>query len=245
MKIKALALTLILSFNAFASCDAELAYGTPDGDGDELLLCKSAFLVGFDAEIREPRWTLMILDQDSVNKSCDSQPDFIPDPTLPKSVQENDSEFYKNVWDKGHLSDRASVDSSCESEQESVYYTNAVPQHEKMNRVGWRILEKRIRDLVNHLSGAKVYVLTGTITETYNVVPGTNLVIPDKLYKVIYIPEIKESAAFVYNNEPLKTKDLYKGVMTVSEFESKFNIHTFDIDESIKSEVGSVLKTIL
>lgn len=216
------------SYSYSFDCSEALKYGIPDTSHKVELLCKSAFVNGFDRSIGEPRWSLMIVTKNSINRTCDEQPDFIPDPEIPEYAQADNNAYYNNQWDKGHLSDRATIDSTCLAEREATYYTNAVPQHERMNRVGWRTLESRIRTVINKLGNEdEVYILTGTIIITNRKILDTNIVIPDKIYKAVYIPSLEQSAVFVYDNAVLKTEDLKNGIMTLDDFYNEYGVNTF------------------
>ncbi|MDW6094068.1 DNA/RNA non-specific endonuclease [Vibrio rhizosphaerae] len=240
-QLQSLSLSIMLvSGFAYADCFPHDSYGTPGGD---TLLCHESFEVGYNRELREPDWTAYQLTKESVEKSCSSNPDFRPDPAIPESEQANDDDYDDNVWDKGHLAPRANVDTSCNAELQSVYYTNAAPQHERMNRVGWRTLEGRINKLVRNLN-VPVYVITGVTHNTHEIVEGGTIEIPDRFWKAIYIPSLQQSIGFIYKNEELLTDNLFIGVHSLAALEYETGIKTFDISDDEKVTVGAVFSPL-
>ncbi|SIO96106.1 DNA/RNA non-specific endonuclease [Vibrio spartinae] len=227
---------MFVSGLVYADCFPHDNYGIPEGD---TLLCHESFEVGYNRKLREPDWTAYQLTKESVEKSCSSNPDFRPDPAIPESEQANDDDYDDNVWDKGHLAPRANVDVSCNAETESVYYTNAAPQHERMNRVGWRTLEGRINKLVRNLD-VPVYVITGVTHNTHDFVEGGTIEIPDKFYKALYIPSLHQSIGFIYKNEELLTENLVNGVRSLATLEYEIGMKTFHVSDDEKAVVGVV-----
>ena len=68
-------------------------------------------------------------------------------------ITSNNLDYYKNVWDKGHLAPAADFNCNYEKLRATFSYLNCALQHEKLNRGPWKNLEKYER----------------TLSETYNV----------------------------------------------------------------------------
>ena len=57
-------------------------------------------------------------------------------------VTSDNADYYKNVWDKGHLAPAADFNCSYEKLRQTFTYLNCALQHEKLNRGPWKSLEK-------------------------------------------------------------------------------------------------------
>lgn len=249
MKIsKLLVAVTLFSLPAFATnynpqpistgtCIPHDTFGHP-ASGD-MLLCRDSFEVGFDSKNKIPAWTAYRITQSSVDPICDKNPGFKADPYVPTHFQATNDDYKNNPWDKGHITPRATADVTCKAEVQSVYYTNAAPQLDKLNRYGWRMLEEEVRELANSMGEEPIYVVTGTIYSGNEKTPN-GVAIPEMFYKVLYIPSLGQSIAFVFPNAPLKMskKALSRGVMSVAAFESKYNLQPFKIPDSQKELVG-------
>ena len=62
-------------------------------------------------------------------------------------VTSDNTDYYKNVWDKGHLAPAADFNCDYEKLRATFTYLNCALQHEKLNRVPWKNLEKYARKL--------------------------------------------------------------------------------------------------
>tara|TARA_B110000211_G_scaffold224462_1_gene275543 strand:+ start:191 stop:808 length:618 start_codon:yes stop_codon:yes gene_type:complete len=62
-------------------------------------------------------------------------------------ITSDNADYYKNVWDKGHLAPAADFNCSYESLRQTFNFLNCALQHEKLNRGPWKNLEKYERKL--------------------------------------------------------------------------------------------------
>jgi len=62
-------------------------------------------------------------------------------------ITSDNTDYYKNVWDKGHLAPAADFSCSYEKLSATFNYLNCALQHEKLNRGPWKNLEKFERKL--------------------------------------------------------------------------------------------------
>ena len=61
--------------------------------------------------------------------------------------QSGSEDYYKNVWDKGHMAPAASFDCTPQMLKSTFSYLNCALQHEKLNRGAWKYLEMYERRL--------------------------------------------------------------------------------------------------
>jgi len=62
-------------------------------------------------------------------------------------ITSDNADYYKNVWDKGHLAPAADFNCDYEKLRATFTYLNCALQHEKLNRGPWKNLEKYERKL--------------------------------------------------------------------------------------------------
>lgn len=62
-------------------------------------------------------------------------------------ITSDNADYYKNVWDKGHLAPAADFNCNYENLISTFNYLNCGLQHEKLNRGPWKNLEKFERKL--------------------------------------------------------------------------------------------------
>ena len=63
------------------------------------------------------------------------------------AITSDNADYYKNVWDKGHLAPAADFNCDYEKLRATFSYLNCALQHEKLNRGAWKYLEKYERKL--------------------------------------------------------------------------------------------------
>jgi len=92
-------------------------------------------------------------------------------------------DYYRNVWDKGHMV--PSADFNCDKKlMKSVFsYVNCALQHEELNRKQWKYLERHERKLTQY---GDVYIIIKIIFTASEKLP-TGATIPSFFQKEIYL----------------------------------------------------------
>lgn len=128
------------------------------------------------------------------------------DPVIGSKNQLDNRYYYKNPWDRGHITRRTAVtwgDSSYtarKASNESCSFANATLQHENFNQDEWRVPELYIQSFDRARNG-KISIITGSIfTENDRFyVPRNARVeparVPSGFWKIIYYIDKKKSAA--------------------------------------------------
>lgn len=57
----------------------------------------------------------------------------------------NEKDYYKNVWDKGHMAPAATFSDSRDNLKQTFTYLNCALQNQYLNREEWRLLEQKER----------------------------------------------------------------------------------------------------
>jgi endonuclease G len=116
-----------------------------------------------------------------------------------KDVKTSDAKDYeKNEWDKGHVAPAADFNCTKEMLYKTFSYLNCTLQHEKLNRVHWRLLEDYER-LLAYVEGPVNVEVKVIFDKTPKRVP-TGAAIPMAFQKTI-ITKTK-TIKFYFKNEP-------------------------------------------
>ena len=116
-----------------------------------------------------------------------------------KDVKTSDAKDYeKNEWDKGHVAPATDFNCTKEMLYKTFSYLNCTLQHEKLNRVHWRLLEDYER-LLAYIEGPVNVEVKVIFDKTPKRVP-TGAAIPMAFQKTI-ITKTK-TVKFYFKNEP-------------------------------------------
>jgi DNA/RNA endonuclease G (NUC1) len=116
-----------------------------------------------------------------------------------KEVHTSDNkDYYRNVWDKGHLAPAATYSDSYENLRQTFSYLNCALQNQYLNRGEWRLLEEEERDWDDSQN------LTITVDlvwdDGYEILPSGGH-IPTDMIKHIYFENDKVWRCFEFENE--------------------------------------------
>ena len=117
----------------FASCNA---YPT------EVIIDKDIYIVWYDTTLQQPTKVSYWVTNRPKNADRKGM-SFYKEPMIQTS---DNADYYKNVWDKGHMAPAAHFSDSKENLYKTFSYLNSALQHEKLNRGAWRFLEAAVRE---------------------------------------------------------------------------------------------------
>src|SRR6056300_1951731 len=110
----------------------------------------------------------------------------------------DNKDYYRNVWDKGHLAPAATYSDSYENLKQTFSYLNCALQNQYLNRGEWRLLEEMEREWDDEQN------LTITVElvwdEGYEILASGGHV-PTDMIKHIYFEEDGEWKCFEFENE--------------------------------------------
>jgi len=95
-------------------------------------------------------------------------------------ITSDNADYYKNVWDKGHLAPAADFNCSYEKLRATFNFLNCALQHEKLNRGPWKNLEKYERKL-----SEKYTVQVKVVLEFANNLLPTGALVPSYFVKIL------------------------------------------------------------
>jgi DNA/RNA endonuclease G (NUC1) len=160
----------------------------------EVIIENPVFKVWY-SEIKEQPLKLIYTSTDRVKNVDRGSMNFYTE----KDVHTSDNkDYYRNVWDKGHLAPAATYSDSYENLRQTFSYLNCALQNQYLNRGEWRLLEEqeRVWDDEQNLTITVELVWD----EGFEILP-TGGHIPTDMIKHIYFEEDGEWKCFEFENE--------------------------------------------
>ena len=108
----------------------------------------------------------------------------------------DNKDYYRNVWDKGHLAPAATFSDSKENLKQTFSYLNCALQNQYLNRGQWRLLEEAERDWDDF----EELEVTIDIEFSDSILP-TGATIPSKFIKHIYLTKNNVWECYEFENE--------------------------------------------
>jgi endonuclease G, mitochondrial len=200
----------------------------------------SNYSVSFCEKYRLSEWAIYYITDEDVSGLGYSIKGFyfLRDPNL-KGRDADQAAFYKNVYDKGHLVPAQDMNYDLQKMGETYFFTNVSPQHKDLNRGGWKILEKQIREWTRKFG--EVAVISGWVTKDIKsfiygpseiftkeeyIFDSKYIPVPNYFYKVYIDVKNSRSIAFLFPNEAL-TKPLLEYVVSIDYLESVTGLDFF------------------
>lgn len=143
------------------------------------------YIIGYSEKHEQPGWVTYSLSQkDTVIKYNKRKSFTIDDLIVTKSATNSD---YKNSgYDRGHMVPAADMRWDFSAYVETFKYSNASPQIPNLNRGKWKVLESKVRNLLQTYE--IIYIVTGPILTNGLPTIGKNEVsIPNFYYKAIVV----------------------------------------------------------
>lgn len=156
----------------------------------ELLVYKETYVVSYNELYEQPNWVVYVV-QDKPNTVSRKGMNFFKEAGIKTS---DNGDYYKNIWDKGHLAPAADFSDTENNLKSTFSYLNCSLQHEKLNRGQWKILESQVRHWVDSIGPIKVideleFQKEHIILDTGGHVPNgftKHVVFPDNNLKCFY-----------------------------------------------------------
>lgn len=108
---------------------------------DSIYVKNQVFEVVYSEQLEQPKWLIYHSTNRPTNVNRGSM-DFYTEPNIHTS---DSKDYYRNVYDKGHLAPAATFSDSMENLKQTFSYLNCALQDQYLNRGAWRILEEQER----------------------------------------------------------------------------------------------------
>ena len=199
-------------------CQVHAPYGFPQAQGVQPL-CQQAYLVGYDAAAKLPRFvTYELLPQNALG--CVARTNaFVANQYVPGGATPQD--YAGTGYDKGHMAPDGDLSWDVQVEFESFLMTNMSPQAGSLNRGIWKLLETSVRGwTVQRNQSYTVYV--GGIYDASDKRIGNGVIVPHAFYKIVVNNQTKEVAGWQFPHVapyPNLGNDLTKFRMPISQIQ--------------------------
>lgn len=177
-----------------ADCQVHAPYGFPQ-TSDVKLICRQAYLVGYDAGAKIPKYVTYELSPQKA-LGCTKRSDaFVADQSVWNGPTPND--YTGTGYDKGHMSPNGDMSWDRQVEFESFLMTNMSPQAKSLNRGIWKLLESSVRSwTIQQNQSYTIYV--GSIYNSQDKKIGSGVVVPHAFYKIVINNQTNEVAAWAF-----------------------------------------------
>jgi len=108
---------------------------------DEVIIENAVFKVWY-SEVKEQPKKLVYTSTNRVKNVDRGSMNFYTEGEVQTS---NNADYYRNVWDKGHLAPAATYSDSMENLKQTFSFLNCALQDQYLNRGEWRLLEEQER----------------------------------------------------------------------------------------------------
>ena len=162
-------------------CQVHSPYGFPQVTGVQPL-CQQAYLVGYDAAAKIPKFTsYALLPQNALG--CVARTNaFVANQYVQNGPRPDD--YTGTGYDKGHAVPDGDLSWDQQVEYESFLMTNMFPQHGSLNRGIWKLLETSVRGWAVQLNNTFTIYVGGVYDQTDKKI-GTGVVVPHAFYKIV------------------------------------------------------------
>jgi endonuclease G len=238
MKYILAVLMMLLASNSYAaSCPATSKFGNPlittPTTAKLVGVCHKAYYVVVSQEVRTPLFCAETVTKDLTTERFERDDRFKADPSVPKDIQSSLKDFVKAKTQfgepvaRGHLCPYDNFSGDEQAGYESFYLSNMMVQSSGQNSGIWAQIEELVRKY-NEKYG-DVYVVSGPVFDKhpYYTVGDNKVAVPDRTYKVVMIPALKKSFAFLVPNQTQKNKRPVDFVVSQNEVESATGINFF------------------
>jgi len=229
-----LALTALASTQALAwtqrqpfpveQCKAHAPYGFPQVQGVVQPLCQQAYLVGYDAPAKLPRFVMYeLLPQNALG--CVARTNaFAPNQFVPNGAVPAD--YAGTGYDKGHMAPDGDLSWDPQVEYESFLMTNMSPQAGSLNRGIWKLLETSVRGWAVQRNQS-YWVVAGGVYAQGDKTIGKGVVVPHAFYKIVVNNQTGEAAGWMFPHVapyPNLGNDLTKFRMPIAQIEQQAGV---------------------
>ena len=205
-------------------CKAHAPYGFPQVQGQIQPLCQQAYLVGYDAAVKLPRFVMYeLLPQNALGcvarTNAFAANQFVPNGAVP-------GDYAGTGYDKGHMAPDGDLSWDTQVEFESFLMTNMSPQAGSLNRGIWKLLETSVRGWAVQRNQS-YWVVAGGVYQQGDLVIGKGVLVPHAFYKIVVNNQTGEAAGWMFPHVkpyPNLGNDLTKFRMPIAQIEQQAGV---------------------
>jgi endonuclease G, mitochondrial len=154
-------------------------------DPDSFLSVKAGYAISYNSGRKVPNWVSWELNSSYLG-STDRQDDYRQDSTLPADLpQASLGDYSGSGFDRGHMCPSGDRTLDADSNSETFFLSNMIPQSGNNNRGPWADLETESREIAQ--SGKELFVVSGGAFGPSSGTIGDGVAVPDETWKVIVV----------------------------------------------------------
>ena len=177
------------------NCQVHSPYGWPVATPAVQPICRQAYLVGYDAPAKLPRYVTYTLTPPNALGCVARTNAFVADQSIQDGARPDD--YSGTGYDRGHMAPDGDMSWDQQVEYESFLMTNMSPQAGSLNRGIWKLLETSVRGWT--VQRNQVFTIyAGNIYASSNQKIGNGVIVPHSLYKVVINQATGEYAAWQF-----------------------------------------------
>lgn len=182
------------------TCKVHAQYGFPHTTNGVHPICRQAYLVGYDAQAKLPKFVTYELQPQNALGCVARTNAFVADQSITNGPTPTD--YAGTGYDKGHMAPDGDLSWDQQVEYESFLMTNMAPQAGSLNRGIWKLLETNVRGwVVQRNQSYTIYV--GSLYDATNKTIGKGVVVPHGFYKIVINNQTQEVAGWGFpHNAP-------------------------------------------
>ena len=193
---------------------------------DAIVLKNKGFDIDYNLEKKRPNFVLYNITRERLEKpKVKKYFNFKGDKRIPKEYRIYNSAYKGTGYDRGHNAENGSFNRDTVSKEQTYLLSNVTPQTPHFNRITWRAIEQKSRDLAKQYE--KVEILTGSCGNKNQM---NGVTVPEYWYKVIYVSKLGESLVYLVPNQdyfginkdkPIESFKIWDFISSIDEINNK------------------------
>ncbi|SOE23455.1 endonuclease G [Spirosomataceae bacterium TFI 002] len=215
-----------------------------DFDGE--VIHKPNFIVYYDEDVRNARYTLHVLIDSSTRGNASRRGIRFNDAEKIFSNTAKYGDYSNTGFDRGHLVPAGDFQCCQRFLEETFAMSNIAPFDSALNRHAWNDLEIHTRKIARRFG--KIIVLTGPVfMGNYEIGKYNNVEVPSHFFKILAIPERKSNkitriSAFLLPNKAVYSFDKKAFAVSVDRIEELTNLDFFknlplDVENKLEGQI--------
>lgn len=202
----------------------------------ERIFCHSFYALSYSSARRNPVWTSYRLTDEMAGQSDRfgrRSRTFGRQAGLSVSQQPHHNDWQFPPFARGHMTPDNDAP-TCETQADTYWVTNIVPQVSGFNSGRWSRLEVAVHRLA--ISEGEIFVVTGPIFDGSRP-PMNGIAVPSAIFKALYVPSRRFALAFISTNESRTVCT----IVPIAEVERRTGVDVFpSLSDSTKAQLPAM-----
>ena len=165
---------------------------------DSLLVSNNIFQISYNEKYEQPNWVKYTVRDIVKNADRDGMQFY----TVDSIYTSDDSDYYSNRWDRGHMAPAGSFNDSYENLYATFSYLNVALQYDDLNRGAWVELEEQVRKWSDELGNIDIEIYLEF--DSSHIVLDSGAHVPTAFYKYVILPDSSKKCYYFPNSTPDK-----------------------------------------